>query len=445
MPFGNYFLDYEIASGGMGTVYFAKQLSMDREVAVKVLSRHAMSMPGVLERFRSEAVLAGRLRHPSIVEVYETGEHQGIYYIAMELISGVSMSDLVAAKGVLGLDEAVYYLRSIADALAYASQSGTIHKDVKPLNILIDGNDLPRLTDFGLAEVVSGEGSAQIVGTPSYIAPEVIRGRPADQRADIYSFGCTLYHTLCGEPPFNGSTLRETLKLHLTTPPRPPIAIRPRIPQDRNDFVLSMLEKDRELRLQNWGQVLFRMDRLVAEHGWTIKEHVPCPECTKPMRRNDVICTRCGLNVKTGGRLPTLGSVRPRKLTRPRGTGATRVTKGTTSRSVSGPRIPAVEDRAGRPPSNPRTDAVSPTTRQVKPISNPRANAVNASSAGNAKEASKPSAAPKPAAEKPTEKSKGADDAQTTERETDTQRRTRSGAQARILARARGGARRRRR
>lgn len=207
--FGDYELLEEIARGGMGIVYRARQLSLERIVALKLLPFSALTTAEFIKRFRGEASAAAALKHPHIVPVHEVGVYEGQHYLVMDFIHGPPLSRLVA-EGPLPPNRAATYLKRIAEAVHYAHEHGILHRDLKPSNVLIDDNDQPQVTDFGLAKRLDGESSltltGQALGSPGYMPPEQAAGQHSKvtRRSDVYGLGAMLYHLLTGRPPLPG-------------------------------------------------------------------------------------------------------------------------------------------------------------------------------------------------------------------------------------------------
>jgi len=238
----------EVARGGMGVVYRARQISLNRIVAVKMLLSGRHAKPEFVVRFRREAEAAARLQHPNIVSIHEIGEFDGQPYFSMDYVSGRSLADVVREHA-LPAGRAARYVRTIATAIHYAHQRGVLHRDLKPGNVLIDEADQPRITDFGLAKQFQGEPESSttesILGSPGYMPPEQAdpsRGR-ATVRSDVYSLGAILYHLITGCPPFKAESLEATLRLLLHEEPPAPRALNPSIPRDLETICLKCLEK----------------------------------------------------------------------------------------------------------------------------------------------------------------------------------------------------------
>jgi serine/threonine protein kinase/formylglycine-generating enzyme required for sulfatase activity len=246
--FGDYELVEEIARGGMGIVFKARQVKLNRIVAVKMILAGSFAGPEEKERFRLEAEAAAQLDHPAIVPIHEVGEHQGQHYFSMAFVEGQSLAKKLA-EGPLPAREAAEIVRAVAEAVQYAHDRGVIHRDLKPGNILLDKQGQPRVTDFGLAKLIeSGSdltGTGQILGTPSYMPPEQAAAQVSavGRLSDVYSLGAILYCLLTGRPPFQAASSVETLLQVQTQDPVPPRQLNPGIPRDLNTMALKCLEK----------------------------------------------------------------------------------------------------------------------------------------------------------------------------------------------------------
>jgi tetratricopeptide (TPR) repeat protein len=248
--FGDYLLLSEVGRGGMGVVYCARQTSLNRIVALKLILAGRLASPEEVVRFRREAECAANLRHPNIVAVHETGEQGGQHYYAMEFIHGRNLAQL-AGQQPLPPQQAACYLKALAEALEFAHRQGTVHRDIKPTNILIDEFDQPRITDFGLAHRSQldphSTATGQILGTPAFMSPEQAAGKPAaiGPASDIYSAGAVLYFLLTQKPPFTAAPLPALLAL--VSGPEPPVsprALNPSVSPDLATICLKCLEKD---------------------------------------------------------------------------------------------------------------------------------------------------------------------------------------------------------
>ena len=225
--FGDYEVQEEIGRGGQGVVYRARQKSLNRTVALKVIGLGHYATEAHVKRFRLEAEAAASLNHPSIVPIYEVGERDGACYFSMGLVEGGQL-DAVAKREPIPIRHAAALIAKLARAVHYAHEHGILHRDIKPGNILLDAKGEPHLTDFGLARLVETESSVtrtmEVLGTPSYMAPEQAVGNNAriSSATDIYGLGAVLYQLLTGHPPFAGGTTYETVRLVLDTEPRQP-------------------------------------------------------------------------------------------------------------------------------------------------------------------------------------------------------------------------------
>jgi hypothetical protein len=246
-----------LGGGGMGVVYRATQLSLGRTVALKVLAPHLSSDDAFRERFRREAALQARLEHPHIVTVYEAGESDEGLYLALRLVEGTDLRRLIGS-GTLVPDRALRLLAQIADALDAAHESGLVHRDVKPQNILVDERDDAYLADFGLTKSSGSRGLTQsgaYVGSLDYAAPEQVRGEPFTPAADRYAFAAVLYEALVGEVPFPRETEAALLFAHVSEPPPRPSA-RPGVPAALDDVVARGLAKDPADRYESAGELV---------------------------------------------------------------------------------------------------------------------------------------------------------------------------------------------
>ncbi len=247
--FGDYELIEEIARGGMGVVYRARQRSLNRRVAVKLLHFGPQASPEQVRRFRTEATAAASLQHPNIVAIHEVGVQQGEQYLVMDLVDGPNLARF-AKDQPLPPTRAADYLETVARAIHYAHERGILHRDLKPSNVLIGTDGQPRVTDFGLAKRMGGDSSltlsGQVLGSPSYMPPEQAgtgRGK-VGRHSDVYALGAMLYHALVGRPPFVGEGLNQTLDQVFHHEPVPPRVLNPAVPRDLETICLKCLEKE---------------------------------------------------------------------------------------------------------------------------------------------------------------------------------------------------------
>jgi serine/threonine protein kinase len=248
--FGDYELLCEIARGGMGVVYRARQITLDRVVALKMILAGRLATEEDVARFRTEAEAAARLQHPHIVAVHDVGEIDGQHYFSMEFIEGSSLSQRLLKDGPLPSRQAGRYVRLIARAVHHAHRQGILHRDLKPSNILLDTDDEPHITDFGLAKRLGGDSgqtrTGVVLGTPSYMAPEQAAGRIHElgPACDVYGLGAILYECLTGRPPFRSESPMDTLMQVMERDPVPPRLLNPKVDHDLETICLKCLEKD---------------------------------------------------------------------------------------------------------------------------------------------------------------------------------------------------------
>jgi len=247
--FGDYELLEEIGRGGMGVVYRARQRSLARVVAIKMMAFGPGSSPELVKRFRAEPVSAASLHHPNIVAIHEVGIHEDQHFFVMDYIEGQSLARLVGSQP-LPAKRAAAYLKTVAEAVHYAHGRGILHRDLKPSNVLIDAQDQPHVVDFGLARQLEGDSeltvTGQVLGSPHYLPPEQAAGQRGrvSRRTDVYALGATLYHLLTGRPPFQAESLAQTLDLVLHAEPVAPHLLNPSVPRDLETICLKCLEKE---------------------------------------------------------------------------------------------------------------------------------------------------------------------------------------------------------
>jgi serine/threonine protein kinase len=247
----------KIGQGGMGQVYLARQLSLKRQVALKILRDDHTSNTTALKRFQAEAEAVARISHPNVVQVYAVGEQDGQRYMALEYVDGRNLRDYLERKGPPDLPVAVSILKQVAAGLQRAAELGLVHRDVKPENILLTRKVEVKVTDFGLSRYFATDGqpvsltqSGMTLGTPLYMSPEQVQGHAVDHRSDLYSFGVTAYHLLAGFPPFKGNTAFEVAAKHVQQTPEPLSSFRPDLPADLHALVHKLMAKNPADRYQ---------------------------------------------------------------------------------------------------------------------------------------------------------------------------------------------------
>jgi len=250
---GRYRIVRKLGTGGMANVYLAEDEVLGRRVAIKILDDRHAGDDQFVERFRREAKNAASLSHPNIVSIYDRGEAEGTYYIAMEYLDGRSLKELIVARGPAPVNIAIDYARQILAAIRFAHRHGIVHRDIKPHNVLVDGEGRLKVTDFGIARAGTSQmtEAGSIIGTAQYLSPEQAKGAPVDQTSDLYSVGVVLYELLTGVVPFNGDTPVEIAMKHLSSPPEPPSTKRAEIPRELDLVVLRALAKDPADRYQS--------------------------------------------------------------------------------------------------------------------------------------------------------------------------------------------------
>jgi beta-lactam-binding protein with PASTA domain/predicted Ser/Thr protein kinase len=250
---GRYLVVRKLGRGGMANVYLAEDQELGRRVAIKMLDdRHAQDEQFV-ERFRREAKNAAGLSHPNIVSIYDRGQAEGTYYIAMEYLEGRTLKELLVARGPTPLAVAIDYARQILAALGFAHRNGIVHRDIKPHNVVVAPDGRLKVTDFGIARAGASQmtETGSIIGTAQYLSPEQAKGAPVTPASDIYSVGIVLSEMLTGSVPFTGDTPLEIAMKHLSATPEPPSEKRPEVPHELDSIVLRALAKDPADRYQS--------------------------------------------------------------------------------------------------------------------------------------------------------------------------------------------------
>jgi beta-lactam-binding protein with PASTA domain/tRNA A-37 threonylcarbamoyl transferase component Bud32 len=270
---GRYRILRKLGSGGMANVYLAEDEELGRRVAIKILNDRYANDDLFIERFRREAKSAAGLSHPNIVSIYDRGEAEGTYYIAMEVIEGRSLKELIMTRGALPISTAIAYARQLLEALRFAHRHGIIHRDIKPHNVLVSADERvkghePRLkvTDFGIARHGASQmtEAGSIMGTAQYLSPEQARGAPVTAASDLYSAGVVLYEMLTGKVPFGGDSAIEIAMKHVNELPKPPSHLRSEIPPELDQVVLRALAKEPEDRYQSAEEFIEDLERMEA-------------------------------------------------------------------------------------------------------------------------------------------------------------------------------------
>ena len=259
---GRYEIVGELGRGGMGVVYRAKDPVISRIVAVKTIRLSeegtGISHDELVERFQTEARAAGRLTHPNIVVVYDAGEDHGLYYITMELIDGKSLQSILDSGHKLPVQRVLHIMEQVCSALEFAHRRGVVHRDIKPANIMLNRDDLVKITDFGTAKIMQygSQQKTNAIGTPGYMSPEQVKGKAIDGRSDIFSLGVMLYEMTTGQKPFRGQDIASVLYKILNEEPTPPHRLEPAIPAGVSSTIMKALAKSPHLRYESCSDLL---------------------------------------------------------------------------------------------------------------------------------------------------------------------------------------------
>ena len=369
---GDYEITRRIASGGMGTVYLAKNTKSNREVALKVLSAQMSQDPEFVARFQREAQATAALRHPHVVQVYDTGVVDNNRYIAMEYLSGGTLHDeikqLIIKNEMMPLARAIQITRQIASALDYAHKRGLVHRDIKPSNIMIAGDGRFVLTDFGIVMTQGGTKltkNVETIGTPEYMSPEQIQGKIPDKRSDIYSLGIVLYEMLTGTAPFKAENTLAVLYKHVNEAPPPISGVRPELSNAIQALVNKAIAKDPEKRFQTSGEFIQALDRAM------LGKSVEAPS-RRPLVIGGLIAVMgLALVVAVAGIVVGRGST-------PAASPKTTVTVLATAALASTPTLSEVSTAAAEPSATltspePTTTTASEPTSQAPSVSTPTA------------------------------------------------------------------------
>ena len=264
---GRYKILGELGRGAMGVVYKAEDPNLDRTVALKTIILEADDAAEYRKRFMLEAKAAGKLNHPNVVTTFDCGDHDGMAYLAMELIDGTDLRTRLTKEGVSAL-EAVEIVRQVAEGLAYAHERGVVHRDIKPANIMLDAQGRAKIMDFGLARMRLADHkttTGMVLGTPRYMSPEQIAGQPVDARSDIFSLGIVLYEALTGTRLFSGEGIEQVQHSIANVDPAPPTRVVPGLPAMLDFVVARALKKDPAVRYQDARELAADLTTCLAE------------------------------------------------------------------------------------------------------------------------------------------------------------------------------------
>jgi serine/threonine protein kinase len=280
---GKYKILAELDRGGMGVVYKGHQISLDRIVAIKMLSPELARDPAFLKRFQQEAQMIARLTHPNILTVHDVIEFEGSFYIVMEYLEGETLQERVMGKGALAPATALRILIQVAEALNYAHQHGIVHRDIKPANIMLLEGDHVKVMDFGIARLAGSSPQTHpgtSLGTPEFMSPEQVKGEKVDLRTDIYSLGCVLFHAVTGKYPFQGETSVATALMHEREAAPRPSRLNATVPKHLDDIVIRSMAKNPEKRFASaleFAEALSKVLKEIAEEARDSEASAPIP------------------------------------------------------------------------------------------------------------------------------------------------------------------------
>ncbi len=254
-----YQLEDQLGSGGMAVVYKARDLMLERTVAIKVLRKDFSQNPAFRERFRQEAKAAANLSHPNIVTVHDFGIDEGRIFIVMEYLPGMTLKEYIEKRGRISMETSISLIVQACAGVGYAHRAGLVHCDVKPQNMLVTPDRRLKVTDFGIARALASihpdERSQIVWGSPQYFSPEQASGRSPSPASDVYSLGIVLYEMLTGKLPFDAQTGAEFARMHRDAPPRPPNELRPTISENLNRIIVKVLSKEPSARYRTADQL----------------------------------------------------------------------------------------------------------------------------------------------------------------------------------------------
>jgi serine/threonine-protein kinase len=278
---GNYKIISKLGSGGMAVVYKAHELSLNRIVALKVLSSHLSENNEFIKRFEREARAAAKLNHPNIIQIYAIGEEEGIHFFSMEYVKGKTLAEIIEEEKKLTYDKAIPIIIQTAEALSEAHKHGIVHRDMKPSNIMVNNNGTVKVTDFGIAYVSQETKltkSGSIIGTPEYLSPEQCEAKTIDNRSDIYSLGVTFYELLSGKTPYKADTPVSML-LEIVKGNFPPLnEVNPDIPEFIQKIVEKMMQTKPEDRFNNANELIEslkkHMEKSISTKDFEKEKHI---------------------------------------------------------------------------------------------------------------------------------------------------------------------------
>ncbi len=277
-----YRIEEKVARGGMGTVYRARHLDLDRTVAIKVLREDLGENEDVVLRFLREGRLIAKLKHPGIINIFDLGKDQGRYYLVMEFVEGRDLLKVIKEEGPLSEGQVLRVARQVADALDYAHREGIVHRDIKPSNILLLGDGQTRLMDFGIARLLEQETNitnpGSLLGTPVYMSPEQCRAEPVDGRADLYSLGASMYILLSGKPPFSGKIATTLVNQIVNESPTPLNTVVKNGSPEVVGLVKRLMAKHAGARFQTGKELAKAIDRILAG-----KQVLTVPSLERPL------------------------------------------------------------------------------------------------------------------------------------------------------------------
>jgi beta-lactam-binding protein with PASTA domain/tRNA A-37 threonylcarbamoyl transferase component Bud32 len=283
---GRYLVESELGRGGMATVFKGTDTVLGRPVAVKVLSPQYAGDANFVTRFRREAQSAARLNHPNLVSVYDTGTDEGIHFIVMEFVDAKTLADYLAGGGRIMPERAIEIAEAVCDALSMAHAHGIIHRDIKPANIMITQKGDVKVTDFGIARVISGADTlaqtAAVLGTASYLSPEQAQSQSVDQRSDIYSLGVVLYEMVTGRPPFSGDSPVMVASKHVLEQPTPPSKLNSDVSPALEAVIMKALSKNPDNRYSDADEMRADLER--ARLGQAVQATPLLPESARTQR-----------------------------------------------------------------------------------------------------------------------------------------------------------------